>query len=91
MLDDWARIPSPKVRAALAFLNKQVLEPESLDAGDLQALRDAGVSDAAIWDAAHVAYLFQIYNRAADSFGFALPSAKQKMRMTRFLLKIGYI
>ena len=49
------------------------LEPDALDRDDAAAVRAAGVSDAALREAIHVAYLFNIYDRLADAMGWHVP------------------
>jgi alkylhydroperoxidase family enzyme len=74
----------------LAYLEKLTLEPDSLTASDAQALRAAGLSDAAIEDAIHVCTLFSVYDRLADSFAFHIPDEKGFEQSAATLLKRGY-
>jgi len=74
VLADWRTAPvDPKVRATLGFLEKLTLAPAELRPADVEPLRRAGVSDAAIEDAIHVCVLFNVYDRLADSLTFHLP------------------
>ena len=50
----------------------------------------AGLSAAAIRDAIYVAYLFNVYDRVADSFGFRLHPEEEYRGMAGNLLKRGY-
>lgn len=90
-LEDWRTAPiSERVRATLGFLRKMTLEPEQLEAGDVEALRELGISDAAIEEAIEVAFLFNIIDRLADAFNFHLPTEANLVWSVRILLKVGY-
>lgn len=56
-------------RAMLAYAVKLTRAPESMGAGDVEALRAAGFGDIAIHDIAQVTALFNYYNRLADGLG----------------------
>jgi hypothetical protein len=49
------------------------------------------VSRAAIRDAFYVAFLFNTYDRLADTLGWELPSEGYYAKAGRFLLKKGYL
>ena len=49
------------------------LEPGALTPDDAKAVLATGVERAALVDAIHVAYLFNIYDRLADSMGWHVP------------------
>ena len=92
MLADWRTAPvDRKVRAALGFLEKLTLAPAELRPADVEPLRAAGVSDAAIEDAIHVCVLFNIYDRLADSLTFHLPGPDGYAASGRSLMKRGYV
>ena len=57
----------------LGFLEKLTLRPEELGPEDADAVRAAGVSDEAMVDAIHVAALFNMIVRMADSLGWDVP------------------
>lgn len=91
VLDDWRSAPvEPRLRAMLGFIEKLTLTPEALTAGDARAVRDAGLSDAAIEDAIHVCALFSIYDRLADSFEFDVPDRRAFAASAEMLLRRGY-
>jgi alkylhydroperoxidase family enzyme len=91
VLDDWRTAPvSEKVRAALGFLEKLTLSPSELTPEDADRVRAAGVSDEAIRDVLDVCYLFSIYNRMADTLGFAVPGKHEWGFSVWFLLRVGY-
>jgi alkylhydroperoxidase family enzyme len=74
VLDDLATAPiDDKLRATLALLGKMTLEPERLTADDVRPVLALGVSRAAVKEAMHVAYLFNIYDRLADTLGWDVP------------------
>lgn len=74
MLEDAESAPiDDKLRATLRFLRKMTLEPDALAPDDARAALDAGVSAAALTEAIHVAYLFNIYDRLADAMGWHVP------------------
>ena len=56
------------LRATLGFLEQLTLRPEELTAADAEAVLAAGVSKEALIDAIHVAALFAMIVRLADSF-----------------------
>ena len=90
-LDDWRTAPlDPGLRATLHFLEKLTLTPADVGPADVDPLRAAGVSDEAIEDAIHVCALFNIYDRLADTFAFAVPGPEVFRRQAAMLLKRGY-
>jgi alkylhydroperoxidase family enzyme len=91
VLDDWrsARV-EPKLRSALAFLEKLTLDPASVTPADVAPMREQGVSDAAVEDAIHVCTLFNIYDRLADSFEFDIPDEHGFAMSATMLLRRGY-
>ncbi len=62
------------LRATLGLLERVTLTPDEVTEADAASVRAAGVSDAAIVDALHVCYLFNIYDRLADAFDFHVPT-----------------
>ena len=90
-LADWRTAPlDARLKAMLGFLEKMTLAPETLSAADVQPLRGAGLSDAAIEDAIHVCALFNVYDRLADSFKFEVPDDAGFAMSATMLLKRGY-
>lgn len=80
------------MKATLRFLRRMTLEPDALTKEDARAVLASGVSKAALVDAIHVAYLFNIYDRLADSMGWDVPdgsSGYYEMAARRLLSK-GY-
>jgi alkylhydroperoxidase family enzyme len=74
----------------LGFLEKLTLDPAALTAGDVVPLRAQGLSDAAIQDAIHVAVLFNMYDRMADTLDFDVPGPKSFAHGAKVLLTRGY-
>lgn len=93
VLDDFESAPvSDRLRATLGFLHKMTLEPDALTPDDARAVLAAGVDKAALAEAIHVAYLFNIYDRLADAMGWHVPdkaTGYYKLAASR-LLKHGY-
>lgn len=91
MLDDWRTAPiAEPLRAMLGFLEKLTLEPSAVTAGDVVPLRALGLSDAAIEDAIHVAAVFNIYDRMADTLNFDVPGPDSFAYGAKVLLTRGY-
>ena len=75
MVADWRTAPlRPELAATLVFLEKLTLRPDELEPADAEAVRAAGVSTAALRDAATVSALFNMIVRLADSFGWDIPT-----------------
>ena len=91
MLADYKTAPiSEKLRAMLGLLEKQTLTPEALSAADVTPVLARGVSAEAIRDAFYVSFLFNTYDRLADTLGWELPEDRYYVKAGRFLLKHGY-
>jgi alkylhydroperoxidase family enzyme len=94
VLDDFEAAPiDERLRATLRFLRKMTLEPDALTAEDARAVLAAGVGKAALAEAIHVAYLFNIYDRLADTMGWHVPDPAHGYYQVaaRRLLKHGYV
>jgi alkylhydroperoxidase family enzyme len=93
VLEDVATAPiDEKLRATLGLLRKMTLEPEALGPGDVRAVLALGVSRQAVTDAIHVAYLFNIYDRLADTLGWDVPAQESGyyQAAARRMLRRGY-
>ena len=91
VLDDWRTAPvEPRLRAALAYLEKLTQDPNALSADDIEALHRAGVSNTAIREVAYVAFCFSVMDRLADAFDFSIPSEEQVKETAKFLNTRGY-
>lgn len=80
----------PRLRTTLEFLRRLTLEPWELTPDDVQPMRDAGVSDAAIEEAIAVCATFSIIDRLADAFEFPLSDERQLWQNGQLLGKMGY-
>ena len=65
------------LRATLGFLEKLTLQPEALSPSDGEAVLAAGVREDALIDAIHVAALFNMIVRLADSLGWHVPPDRE--------------
>ncbi|MBI5478181.1 MAG: hypothetical protein HY906_04955 [Deltaproteobacteria bacterium] len=92
VLADWKSAPvTPRLRAGLALVEAVTLRPaEPMDALVVDA-RAAGLDDAAVEDAANVAFHFNLINRAADAFDFTRPTARQLPRLARLLDRMKFM
>ena len=92
VLDDYRTAPiSEKLRAMLTLLETYTLHPERMSGSHVRAALEAGVSREAIRDAFYVAYLFNTYDRLADTLGWELPDESYYPKAGQFLLKKGYL
>jgi alkylhydroperoxidase family enzyme len=93
VLEDYTTAPiDEKLRATLGLLRKMTLEPEGLTAGDVRAVLALGVSRPAVEEALHVAFLFNVYDRLADTLGWDVPAQETGFYQSsaRRLLERGY-
>jgi len=81
---------SEKLRAMLGLLETFTLHPEAMGPEAVRVVLEAGVSRDAIRDAFYVAYLFNTYDRLADTLGWELPEAGYYLKVGQRLLKHGY-
>jgi alkylhydroperoxidase family enzyme len=84
-----ARI-SEKLRAMLALLETFTQHPEQMSADKVRAVMAHGVSKGAIRDAFYVAFLFNTYDRLADTLGWELPDRAYYLKAGQRLLHHGY-
>jgi uncharacterized peroxidase-related enzyme len=67
---DWRTAPLSVVdRALCGYAEKLTLGPAAMDAADVAALSEVGLSDRAIHDAVQVIAYFNYINRVADGLG----------------------
>lgn len=67
----WREQPlDARVAAGLDLVEKVTMRPENLGPEDIRRANAGGLSDAAIADALHVAFVFNLINRVANAFGF---------------------
>jgi hypothetical protein len=65
------------LRVTLGFLEKLTLRPDELRAQDADEVLAAGVRKDALIDAIHIAALFAMIVRLADSFGWHVPPDRE--------------
>lgn len=94
MLDDYRTAPiDDRLRATLGFLEKMTLAHPSLTVDDARAVLRTGVTKEALAEAIDVAYLFNIYDRLADTMGWHVPDlqAGYYESAAKRLLTRGYV
>ena len=75
----------------LGFIEKLTLQPDELTPEDADGVRAAGVSDTAMVDAIHVAALFNVITRMADSLGWDDPGWDSFLARADSMLANGYV
>jgi len=91
VLADYRTAPiGGALRATLGLLEKQTLAPDTLTPDDVRAVLALGVGRDAIRDAFYVSFLFNTYDRLADTLGWQLPDDRYYPKAGRFLLRHGY-
>ena len=91
MVADWRSAPlRPQLRATLAFLEVLAARPEQLGPADVEAALAAGVSRAALQDAARVCALFSMIVHLADSLGWDVPPWEAMLARAPLMLQGGY-
>lgn len=91
MILDYKTAPiDEKLRSMLGLLERCTLEPERMSVADVRLVLARGVTREAIRDAFYVAFLFNTYDRLADTLGWELPEDRYYANAGRFLLKRGY-
>ena len=92
VLDDYRTAPiDEKLRAMLGLLETFTLRPKQLGPSDVREVLATGVTREAIRDAFYVAFLFNTYDRLADTLGWELPDQGYYVKAGQFLLKKGYL
>ena len=91
MRQDWRTAPvDERLRVTLGFLEKLTLRPHELERGDAIAVLSTGVTEEALVDAIHVAALFNMIDRLADSLGWHVPSDEAFAGRAQAMLESGY-
>lgn len=92
ILDDYRTAPIDEKHPGDARPARDVhtLRPDQLEASDVREVLDAGVTRYAIRDAYYVAFLFNVYDRLADTLGWELPAEPFYRKSGQFLLRKGY-
>ncbi len=74
----------------LRLLEKVTRSPDTVTPADIRQVLAVGVPHEAIRDALYVAFLFNTYDRLADTLGWELPEERYYLRAGQFLLRRGY-
>ena len=91
VLKDYRTAPiDERMQATLRLLEKFTLRPEEMGPADVRAVLATGVTREMIRDAFYVAFLFNGYDRLADTLGWELPDPRYYAKAGKFLLKKGY-
>ena len=74
LVGDWrsAARGDDRLTAILAYAERLTLEPASVEASDIERMRNAGLSDEAILHACEVVSYFNYVNRMADGLAVQL-------------------
>jgi alkylhydroperoxidase family enzyme len=81
---------SEAVRAMLECLKKLTLDPSAVTAADVRVVLDNGVTREQVRDAMYVCYLFNTYDRLADTFKWRIPVQAAFEASAKRLLSHGY-
>jgi alkylhydroperoxidase family enzyme len=88
---DWRTAPvDERLHATLTFIEKLTLRPAELSSADADAVFATGVSEAGLVDAIHVAALFNMIVRLADSLGWDVPTFDDFHARADRMLATGY-
>ena len=91
MLDDYHTAPIGAAEKALfVFIDKMNRESTSIGAGDVDAIKAAGWTDEAIYDAITVCALFNLYNKWIDATGVGDMPAAAYFASGERLATVGY-
>jgi len=91
VIKDYRTAPiDERVRATLRLLETFTLRPGELGPADVRAVLATGVTREMIRDAMYVAFLFNTYDRLADTLGWEIPEESYYPKAGKFLLKKGY-
>jgi alkylhydroperoxidase family enzyme len=91
VLEDYRTAPiDERLRAMLGLLETFTMRPDAISPADIRAVLATGVTREMIRDAFYVAFLFNTYDRLADTLGWELPDQPYYAKAGKFLLKKGY-
>lgn len=76
LIDDYQSVEDERLRAMLGFGAKLTRTPAAVSEDDVQALRDAGFSDADILDITLITSYFNFVNRIAEGLGVEFTEAE---------------
>ena len=78
------------LRAALRFLHRMTIDPDTLTAADARRAMDSGVTADALRDAAAVGAVFNVITRNANALDVEIPSPAEFDKAAGMLLRRGY-
>lgn len=88
---DWrSGAAGPTVTAAAHFVVKLTKTPETMTPADVDAVRDAGVTEAALAEVVYIVFIFNLINRVADALEFTHRSEHDMVRGASVLRRRGY-
>jgi alkylhydroperoxidase family enzyme len=91
VLEDYRAAPiDEKLKAMLGLLETFTLRPGEVRPEDVRVVLATGVTREMVRDAFYVAFLFNGYDRLADTLGWELPDRSFYWKAGKFLLKKGY-
>ncbi len=91
VIKDYRTAPmDERLRAMLRLLETFTMRPDAIGPADIRAALATGVTREMIRDAFYVAFLFNTYDRLADTLGWELPDQPYYAKAGKFLLKKGY-
>jgi alkylhydroperoxidase family enzyme len=91
IIDDYRTAPiDEKLRAMLGLIETFMMHPGELTPEKVRGVLATGVTREGIRDAFYVAFLFNTYDRLADTLGWELPDQRYYDKAGQFLLRKGY-
>ena len=80
----------PEAKAMIRLIEKVSQYPELVTKQDVDAVRAAGVSEAAIEDGLAICFAFNLINRLADAFEYDWDNERHRSQGARALVRFGY-
>ena len=91
MLADYTKAPiAEPLRGMLGLLETLTRAPDALTVADVRRVLALGLTREAVRDAFYVAFLFNTYDRLADTLGWELPGDEYYRKVGTRLLTHGY-
>jgi uncharacterized peroxidase-related enzyme len=80
----------PEAKAMIRLIEKVSQHPDLVTKQDVDAVRAAGVSEAAIEDGLAICFAFNLINRLADAFEYDWDNERHRTQGARALVRFGY-
>ncbi|HZA71528.1 MAG TPA: carboxymuconolactone decarboxylase family protein [Propionibacteriaceae bacterium] len=80
----------PQAKAMIRLIEKVSQYPDLVTTQDVDAVRAAGVSEAAIEDGLAICFAFNLINRLADAFEYDWDNERHRTQGARALVRFGY-